>query len=249
MTALYGFASKNDKLAFMGADNIEYFSGRKVEKILFIEERYAIGIYGQDTPKHVIEAIKVLSGAINIPNHESIQSLLQTISRTLFRLSQCLYPYYKSAVEKGSIPEEHWDILQKESLSLAILDCLNYELYKVELGSFFPPKLSSPQLQELLSDRLHLFALAASGKEAIECLSANARRNPIQLLRDRIHHDKSRFQNKVGDLGSHIMVTKDHTITYSSAFSDAGDYIYQSYKNAPLGFSINGGTSFEEISS
>lgn len=239
MTAIYGFASKQDNTAFIAADNLEYNSKKRVDKIHYLENRFAIGITGQDIVASVLASMVSFETCSNFKKSISIEKLVADILKYTGILSQCVYPKYEKEVRNGRLPKAHLEIAKRNSITLIILDCLNYELFEAFLGSAFPPDnlRKHADIKKLFDNKLHLFSLAAKdGRASQEDLDIKAIPDIQNFLLNRVNKDKSR-KPIIGDLGATV-ISKNNKAEYFSCFSTISELIKESFDFVP-GFTIN----------
>jgi hypothetical protein len=250
MTAIYGFASKEDEFAFLAADNVAY-DGKisKIDKIEIVDERFAIGTYGQELPKH---AVSVLSYFKNTSNHCTSKSLGEIVNKLYLytkQIAEHLYPQY---LESKSVTKEAMDLCHNETANFVILDCRDFALYNIGIGSTFPPeKMTQPEVTKLEEAKLHKFALAEN--DVFD--KATFMNDPCKTINDWFWRDNEHYQlcksfytqNElklrnlenmlVGELGAHVFVS-GNCIKYYSAFNDPSELINASFSRI-IGYNIS----------
>jgi hypothetical protein len=227
MTAIYGFASKKDKLAFLFSDDLakglfddgtEFQS--RIDKIHYIGRRFSVAMIGNEVTLDAIEGIKILNDPDNLTNCEKVDSIDSLINQIKQGTNlKCLQLKNKNLIR---------DYIINQSTMLVILDCNNYELFKIDFGKGIPPEnLFKPEISPLAESKLHLFALAkiASGEDSIDIDLKDFIKDPKKFMNERIKQDSETIKKKainkdgikveMGKLGTHIIVKEDRAKYYS----------------------------------
>jgi len=225
MTAIYGFASKKDKLAFLFSDDLakglfddgtEFQS--RIDKIHYIGRRFSVAMIGNEVTLDAIEGIKILNDPDNLTDCEKVDSIESLINQVKDGTNlKCCQLENKKLIR---------DYMRNQSTILVILDCSKYELFKIDFGKGIPPKnLFKPGIFPLAESKLHLFALAerALGEDSIDI--DDFIKDPKKFMNERIKQDSETIKEKainkdgikveMGKLGTHIIVKKDRAEYYS----------------------------------
>jgi len=227
MTAIYAFASKSNKLAFIASDNIEIKSRKKVDKVFLLEGHFYVGVLGPDVAVEAIDAMKKFEDYPNFTPLDSAQTIMEKIGE--YTKVLCNYHYRKHLEDSkfNKTTQRDWDEILKNDLKIVVLDFLKYDLYKADFGYPFPPEklLDKPEIKKLTDGILHLFGfakdVAKSSQENIDIRSIKD--DPYSFVQERINQDKLRVQ-QIGDLGASIIV-KEGKSEFLSCFSDPLEYI------------------------
>jgi hypothetical protein len=237
MTAIYSYFSTQPRCSFIAADNIEYTSGRKVDKLHFLEDRWIIACYGQDIAELSINAVTYFQG-FDLLDFSTAERIIDHIIRATRGIAQRVYPEYLKSYQSGRISQEDWDIVLRNNLNVVILDTSELTLYDVGFGSAFPPSsiLDSPVIRkDFAPGCLHRFALA----ERIQNRpfdSIDPSQDLLAQIGKIVEHD--RIENSaIGSLGATVVKTSTGTIT-RTAFSGIDEYVASNFGVAALGFHL-----------
>lgn len=226
MTAIYSYISQEHKTGFIAADDIELNTGKRVDKIVLVANRFAIGVHGKTS---VIRALETIASFQQYNNVEKINSLEQLLCST-WQLTKVICDFqYKErlkAKENGDLSEKDWADFIASSATLVILDCRDLCLFEVEQKALFPPdKIDDhAEMRQKSYDKLHLASFASiAARRDWEELNLSDIQNPFKFAKKRFETDRARVSN-IGGLGT-IVVINNEKLLYHSAFNSPLKYL------------------------
>lgn len=222
MTAIYAYASKKNKFAVLAADNMESISGTFVDKIYFLENRYAVGICGLETIIFPISAIDVMSGYSNYVKHSDVYSLAHEIAN----LAEF---YCENTQDEYLRKPDNRKKAENNPVELIILDYEILKLYSVNIGVLYPSENieKEPIINQLDFDEMHLFALAVdanNNKKSLLVDEVSIMKSPKEYFENKISIDKNTLSGAIGDLGS-IFISKNKLYENHSCFPSSTSFL------------------------
>ena len=241
MTALYAFASKAQRKSAIAADDLALPYQARCDKITLLEGRFAIAVSGADIACHAMDILKAFE---HRPSHmplKSIDTIANSVLSATRRLSEALYPHYQKALIQGYIRRDAWAACLKSDVGLLILDCVDYELFSVNLGKPFPPYslATSPGITIMKQTVLHRDALArrAVGPN-YDQISPLETDNPRKLFETKLDEDRN-LNPSIGKLGT-VLTAFEGSINYTPCINTVEEYIRETIgKVGVTGFHIN----------
>jgi len=102
MTAICAYFSMQSRCCFVAADDIEYTTGRKVDKLHLLQERWIIASHGQDITELSINAVTYFQGFDKL-DFSKTELVIDHVIRATKGISQRLYPEYLKSHQSGRI--------------------------------------------------------------------------------------------------------------------------------------------------
>jgi len=226
MTAIYSYASPNDEIGFVGADNINLENSQKVDKITLVGGRYAIGTYGKGVVTQALDTIASFEMFENVTSPHTLEEILAEAWKITRILCEQHYNTWEDRKKNNEIKEIEWVEFLNSSTTLVILDCQEFELYEVKQPYLFPPdKIQmTTEISKMATNILHLSSFASiAARRDHEKVTFNNRKEILSFLEDRILKDQ-KVVDKIGDLGAVIIAHRDG-VTCRTSFTGAIDYI------------------------
>ncbi len=227
MTAIYSYYSKEDKFAFIGADDLVTPQGTKLDKIYLMENRFAVATSGLASSENVISLVSSFEGRGLYVKHQSIEELAATLSCA----SRSLYGAVQEALQKD--PSYNSIDYQAQPACYLIFDTQKFEMKEVNLGFPLLPNghWDEPPIQDFLPQKLHLTALArdAANGMSYEDVEKSALLNVKEFLRNRIEEDRKK-EPQIGQVGS-IFIFEGGTFSLSTCFSSFQEYAEHVYSD------------------
>ncbi len=214
MTAIYGYVSIKNRFGVLAADDLEANRQVRVDKIKYVDKRFALAASGSDMIMNVLDSLFYLSETTRYKKYNNLSVLVSDIIKTT--------RYYKNATDdKINVTP---NLIANEP-SLVILDTKYLTLHHLKLNGVYKTdkSLDDAKLQTLNDSELHLFALAKSGFDALRP-DNEVFTSTIPYFQRKIESDKLKYPNVVGKLGS-IFVIRIKKVDYRSAFLSPTDIL------------------------
>lgn len=238
MTAIYAFSSPDAATSAIIADDVEFCSQSKVNKIHLVNDRYAIAIYGQDALLQGIEAITLFQGTDKEINFDKIDDLATAIAKYTALAVPHMNKLYTDAVSRGELSQRDWDIVLSQHAFAAAIDLHTHTVYRIEFGACFPRMHLTPKVFELQPDIIHRFALAEKGLRDDDKINEQISESYLlSKLKHLLIQDKQ-FIKEIGNPGTIVYSFNKNTI-YRTAFSSPEDFITTTWARSFLGFRLN----------
>jgi hypothetical protein len=238
MSVIYAFFSKEAECCFLATDDCENTTGRKVDKIQVLKNRWVLSCYGQDIVSAAIGAVSYIEYFRNTVF--STEDIIAQIVRATKRISQKMYPAYLKSYESGNISQSAWEAIQQNSLNVIILDSVNFQLSEANFGSAFPPDriLDTPDIKTAFeADKLHRFVLTERIRNRpFDAISVD---DDFFAQAERIVKSDKAENPNIGNLGMVFIKAVGETAV-NSVFSDVDDFVNNTYDPEYLiGFNIS----------
>ncbi len=246
MSAIYAYFSKEPECCFMATDDRENTTGRKVDKLQIVNNRWVLSCYGQDIVSSAVSAISYMEYFRS--TIFSTEDLVAQIIRATRAIANRMYPAYLKSYESGKISPSAWEAIQQNSLNIVILDTVDLRLLQVDFGSAFPPDgiVDSPEIETSFeANKLHRFVLAGGiTNRPFDEISVDEN---FYARAERIV-ESDRLENpNIGKLGMAFIKSAGES-SVTSVFSDVDDFIANTYDPEYLvGFNISVGTSLQTM--
>lgn len=238
MTAIYAFTSPSSRRAAVAADDVEYNTGKRVDKVHRVFDRYVLAVHGSDIIEHAIGAVARFFGVEDHHAPETIDELVRDLALAGKEVTPIVFPQYEKAHKKGQISEQDWQVLLANPTSLVVLDAENLRMCNVDFGYPFPPgrlKLT-PTLRDLEPEMLHRFALAANVVPGPEPLDLPSIGDLPAFFARTLAADRKK-EKALGSIGA--MVTVDgEQCTVRSCLKNPVDFVQQHFGHGLLGFQV-----------
>lgn len=238
MTAIYAFTCPEIRLAAVAADDIEFNSGARVDKVMMTFDRYAVALHGSDLMTHAIGAVGRFHQVEGHTPPASIEDFAANLARAGVEVARLLYPKYVEAHRCGQIPEENWQVVHQNRACVVVLDCHSLRLCNLDFGLPFPPERLRlvPDVEELEHKVLHRFGLASGLVTGPQPLDIPVERDLTQYFAGLLAADHER-ERALGSLGASIVVDGERRVE-RSCLADPPEYVRESFGQGLLGFRI-----------
>lgn len=189
MTAIYACVIKKEQFGIIASDNIIVNTKKRVDKIVLINDRFAIGVFGKDSVIHSLNLINHFQQFHSCQKAKTLDEVLNLVWELAEIICNYQYEYLKKDKEDGKISEKEWTLdIKPATYSLIILDCQEFDLYQVDENRLFSPKdiNLNPRVKKLEDKTLHLFSFAMIvARREKENINKNIQLNPLHYFKQR----------------------------------------------------------------
>lgn len=238
MTVLFGFASPLHGAAFLGGDDLESNRKVRVDKVLFVWRRFAVGVYGLDTlieavqfssyGSHDAQSVRFSTGS-EIRPATDVRSFCERAAACLPRLAAKYRRNVAVQVAAGELTPSQRDQMLSSGGGLVVLDCEEMQLHHAKLRGQILQEGSTAafDIETFPQDRAFRFAIndpSDLGPVTSEMAAKPRRWCRPKVVAARLECESAGFPGTVGDLGSSFTKRSDDT-EFFSAFSSVDDYM------------------------
>lgn len=234
MTLVIGYTSPKSDCGFLLADNRECNSGERRDKIHLLDDRYAVAVTGQDSPRHALSRIEFYQRFEQHAPLSSVEELLEKFLSVHQLICESLFRAYMNGLQTESVTTELYQQTLNTTSTLVVLDMCGNALYQVDVGLNFPPHQLPEVLEstQLDADEVNFFGIE-HGRESksfsptgqgIEQLRTEA----VEIFRET--REESEATAEIGELGT-VAVYSNEAKRLHSAFDSVEDEARSSMAN------------------
>lgn len=231
MTAIYGYYDHSEDLCFLCADDIEFHSQARTDKLMTVEDRFVCAIYGSTVTEDIL-------GLMNYFHEYSSQPKLSNVSDFITRFADVTKSYvpqiiktWKKMVSDQNMSQQRYNDIFTQGCQVVVCDKIENTLYNLEFGSFDQQgtfKLSKLIVQPLLEKVVHKFALSHNLNVVRTIPQNGTEKEFIQFFSD-VVQDHKQLNNHIGNLGTLYSGFKGSHNLYS-VFSSFDEFIFEHSK-------------------
>lgn len=232
MTVIFGFTNINKKTCFMGADDLEGHSKKRVDKIIRVFGRFVVGCVGANMALDAARVAGILWSERtllrDLSEYKSIDSLddfANSIAACVGKIVAVRYQSMMDAVEKGVRTKEQMEHLCSQNSTLVVLDTLERKIHELRFGKLFPPStLNKIEIVDYPQDRI--FRFGVNGTKDHGSVTKEANESPFAWCKEQVCLAKQEVEPNVpgaiGELGCCYLV-RGSRVTFKTAFESIED--------------------------
>lgn len=227
MTAIIGFTDRSNfesRLGILVADNLEFYSNAKQDKIILLGNRFAIAVTGIDLLMNCLALLKCFENFTSPSFPATVEELVEQVGEIV---GHFIPQHFKRVLPK--ISPERLAMLKMHQSVLVVLDVKEGNLYCVDVGYIIPPdRISKPfWIRPLADGQIYRFGAAFSHPFVAEPPKTN---NPLQEMKDLIDDAHRRHPDKVGSVGAYVVVKNSNLEEFVSTYRSVPEAIDEYFK-------------------
>jgi hypothetical protein len=233
MTILFGFTSKKFNASFLGSDDLESMTNRRVDKVMFAFGRFQVACMGNSVIHRAVNLALLFEinatrfrGGERFLTPKNIGELCELVGHALSLIAPKTEKAHRERFEEERTPQAdrqaYWDL---ES-HLLICDTAVHQLCLVDFGKPFPAQGAYGfKSQGFPVEEIYCFGLG----EKVGDVSQLILNDPVEWCRETLTETKESMKSQgrdttmIGDLGACLYI-RAGAVTLRSAYESIDDF-------------------------